>query len=63
MEVKARDDFISIAAHELRNPMTPMIGQIGLLRKSTNKAGNEVPPDDGKIMSDTPNPSPSQGHA
>jgi two-component system OmpR family sensor kinase len=45
MEVKARDDFISIAAHELRNPMTPMVGQIGLLRKSANKAGNAVPPD------------------
>jgi signal transduction histidine kinase len=29
--VAARDTFITIAAHELRNPMTPMIGQIELL--------------------------------
>ncbi|MFL5285597.1 MAG: sensor histidine kinase [Rhodopila sp.] len=29
--VAARDTFIAIAAHELRNPMTPMIGQIDLL--------------------------------
>ena len=29
--VAARDNFIAIAAHELRNPMTPIIGQIELL--------------------------------
>src|SRR3954451_3174370 len=29
--VAARDAFIAVAAHELRNPMTPMIGQIDLL--------------------------------
>jgi signal transduction histidine kinase len=29
--VAARDAFIAIAAHELRNPMTPMIGEIDLL--------------------------------
>lgn len=29
--VKARDVFIAIAAHELRNPMTPMMGQVDLL--------------------------------
>ena len=29
--VAARDNFIAVAAHELRNPMTPMIGQIELL--------------------------------
>ena len=27
-QVKAREDFIAIAAHELRNPMTPMLGQV-----------------------------------
>jgi two-component system, OmpR family, sensor kinase len=42
--VKARDDFISIAAHELRNPMTPLVGQIGLLRKSAMNAVDTVPP-------------------
>ena len=31
--VAARDNFIAVAAHELRNPMTPMIGQIELLLK------------------------------
>ena len=29
--VAARDTFIAVAAHELRNPMTPIIGQIDLL--------------------------------
>ena len=29
--VAARDVLIAVAAHELRNPMTPMIGQIDLL--------------------------------
>ncbi len=29
--VAARDNFIAIAAHELRNPMTPMLGQLDLL--------------------------------
>jgi signal transduction histidine kinase len=27
----ARDEFIAIAAHELRNPMTPIVGQVQLL--------------------------------
>jgi signal transduction histidine kinase len=31
--VAARDTFIAVAAHELRNPMTPMIGQVDLLLK------------------------------
>lgn len=29
--VEARDTFIAVAAHELRNPMTPVIGQVDLL--------------------------------
>jgi len=29
--VRARDEFVSIAAHELRNPMTPILMQVGLL--------------------------------
>ena len=29
--VAARDTFIAVAAHELRNPMTPILGQIDLL--------------------------------
>ena len=31
--VAARDNFIAVAAHELRNPMTPIIGQLELLLK------------------------------
>lgn len=29
--VEARDSFIAVTAHELRNPMTPMVGQVELL--------------------------------
>ena len=29
--VAARDTFIAVAAHELRNPMTPMMGHVDLL--------------------------------
>jgi two-component system OmpR family sensor kinase len=29
--VAARDTFIAVAAHELRNPMTPMLGHVDLL--------------------------------
>ena len=31
LAVEARDTFIAVAAHELRNPMTPIIGQIDLM--------------------------------
>ena len=36
--VAARDTFIAVAAHELRNPMTPMIGQIDLLLNALRTA-------------------------
>src|SRR5919206_915318 len=29
--VRARDEFVAIAAHELRNPMTPILLQVGAL--------------------------------
>ena len=32
-EVQARDEFIAVAAHELRNPMVPVSGQVELLLK------------------------------
>jgi two-component system, OmpR family, sensor kinase len=41
--VRARDDFISVAAHELRNPMMPLVGQISLLRKAARLGGGAVP--------------------
>ena len=31
--VAARDAFLAIAAHELRNPMTPIIGRVSMLRR------------------------------
>jgi signal transduction histidine kinase len=40
--VEARDDFIAVASHELRNPMTPMLGQVELLRAQARREG--VPP-------------------
>ena len=40
--VAARDTFIAVAAHELRNPMTPMIGQVDLLLKGL-QAGKYAP--------------------
>ena len=40
--VAARDAFIAVAAHELRNPMTPMIGQIDLLLMGI-KSGKHSP--------------------
>jgi signal transduction histidine kinase len=33
----ARDRFLSIAAHELRNPMAPLVLQVGLLLKAARK--------------------------
>lgn len=35
--VAARDEFIAIAAHELRNPMTPMVAQVQLLRSRAER--------------------------
>ena len=40
--VAARDAFIAVAAHELRNPMTPMIGQVALLLNGM-RAGKFAP--------------------
>jgi signal transduction histidine kinase len=42
--VAARDEFISIAAHELRNPMTPILMQIDLLQAALQKgsAGDRI---------------------
>jgi two-component system, OmpR family, sensor kinase len=35
--LRARDRFLSIAAHELRNPMAPLVLQIGLMLKSARR--------------------------
>ncbi|MEI7038177.1 HAMP domain-containing sensor histidine kinase [Fulvimonas yonginensis] len=37
--IAVRDDFIAIAAHELRNPMTPIAGQVELLLSRARREG------------------------
>jgi len=42
--VQARDDLIAIAAHELRNPMTPILGVAELALTAARNADATVPP-------------------
>jgi signal transduction histidine kinase len=42
--VRARDDFITIAAHELRNPMTPILGTAELALAAARRAEGSCPP-------------------
>jgi signal transduction histidine kinase len=42
--VRARDDFITIAAHELRNPMTPIMAVADLALKAAHGAPSTCPP-------------------
>ena len=35
--VEARDEFLVVAAHELRNPMTPIIGRIQILARAARR--------------------------
>lgn len=42
--LKARDDFLRIAAHELRSPLTPLLVQIGTLRKMVEDAEEPIAP-------------------
>ncbi len=42
-ELQAREDFIAIAAHELRNPMTPLLGISQLAVSVARKAKPPVP--------------------
>jgi signal transduction histidine kinase len=42
--VRARDDFIAIAAHELRNPMTPLLGVADLALAAARTAEDTCPP-------------------
>jgi two-component system, OmpR family, sensor kinase len=41
--VAARDAFLAVAAHELRNPMTPIIGRVQQLRRLIRKP--DFPPE------------------
>jgi signal transduction histidine kinase len=43
--VRVRDDFLSIAAHELKNPLTPIIGRLQMLHRQmarTNAAQAQI---------------------
>ena len=42
--VRARDDFIAIAAHELRNPMTPILGVAELALAAAQASEGRCPP-------------------
>jgi two-component system OmpR family sensor kinase len=42
--VRARNDFIAIAAHELRNPMTPIVGVAELAFVAAKNAADTCPP-------------------
>jgi two-component system, OmpR family, sensor kinase len=44
ISLQERDDFIAIAAHELRNPMTPLLGLSHLALTAAQKADPPVPP-------------------
>ena len=37
--VAVRDSFLAVAAHELRNPMTPILGRVTLLRRLVTREG------------------------
>lgn len=41
--LRARDDFLAIAAHELRNPMTPISAQLELLLAKAHQKPGTVP--------------------
>ena len=38
--IAARDSFLAVAAHELRNPMTPILGRVTLLRRSVARGAS-----------------------
>jgi len=42
--VRSRDDFIAVAAHELRNPMQPILGTAELALIAARRAGSACPP-------------------
>lgn len=45
VELRARDDFLAIAAHELRNPMTPIAGRVELLLNLARQEAARIPVD------------------
>lgn len=43
--VRARDDFLYLAAHELRNPLTPLVMQMATLREHAASAREPIAPE------------------
>lgn len=41
--VRARDDFLAVAAHELRNPLTPILLSVQLIRGDFERSGRDSP--------------------
>ncbi len=44
-EIRARDEFLAVAAHELRNPMTPIAAWVELLSNLSRREASRIPPE------------------
>jgi signal transduction histidine kinase len=44
-QLRARDEFLAIAAHELRNPMTPIAAWVELLITQARRQSTNIPPE------------------
>src|SRR4051794_31356026 len=44
-QLRARDEFLAIAAHELRNPMTPIAAWVELLIAQARRRSTAIPPE------------------
>src|SRR3954469_18589674 len=44
-QLRARDEFLAIAAHELRNPMTPIAAWIEMLLTQARRRSSHIPPE------------------
>src|SRR3954462_11601763 len=42
-QLRARDEFLAIAAHELRNPMTPIAAWVELLLTQARRQSSHIP--------------------
>ena len=40
--IAARDSFLAVVAHELRNPMTPILGRVTLLKRSLDRGETSI---------------------
>jgi two-component system OmpR family sensor kinase len=44
-QLRAKDEFLAIAAHELRNPMTPIVAWVELLLTQARRQSSHIPPE------------------